>query len=91
MILGPRESLMRMPQMWKVTDPMNEVVTDALGEHAVRFEVHGFPSWIDCGLLGTLEQVVINTDCDPTLDVALHGHNRATIVVRWEKRRDRPA
>jgi uncharacterized protein (TIGR02265 family) len=87
MILGPHESLVRMPQMWKLTDPMNEVVSEAVDDQAVRFEVHGFPGWIDCGLLGTLEQVVLNTGCEPTLDVSLHGVSRATIVVRWEKDR----
>lgn len=85
MIVGPRESLLRMPQMWKVTDPTNEVVAEAIEEHAVRLEVNGFPCWIDCGLLGTLEQVVLNTGCEPSLDVALHGPSRATILVRWEK------
>jgi uncharacterized protein (TIGR02265 family) len=89
MILGPRESLLRMPQMWKVTDPTNEVVSDVVDEHAVRFEIHGFPAWIDCGVLGTLEQVVLNTACEPSLDVSLHGISRATVVVRWEKQHDR--
>jgi uncharacterized protein (TIGR02265 family) len=89
MIAGPRESLMRMPQMWKVTDTMNEVVAEAIDDNTVRFEVHGFPGWIDCGLLGTLEQVVLNTGCEPSLDVSIHGASRATIVVKWEKDKDR--
>lgn len=89
MILGPRESLLHMPQMWKVTDPMNEVVSEAVEEQAVRFEIHGFPGWIDCGVLGTLEQVVLNTGCAPSLDVSLHGTTRATITVRWETHRGR--
>ena len=40
-------------------------------------------------VLSTLEQVVLNTGCEPSLDVFIHGVSRATIAVRWEKDRDR--
>lgn len=83
-ILGPRESLLRMPEMWKLTDPLNEVTSELVGERSVRLEIKGFPGWIDCGVLGTLEQVVRNAGAEPALDVTLHGTAHATIVASWK-------
>ncbi len=88
MIVGPRDTLLRMPQMWKLTDPMNEITSEAVEEHAVRLEINGFPGWIDCGALGTLEQVVKNAGCVPTIEVALYGTAKATVIVRWSSLRD---
>jgi hypothetical protein len=76
--------------MWKLTDPRNEVTSEPVGEHAVRLDIRGFPGWIDCGVLGTLEQVVRNTGCEPALDVTLHAAAHATIVASWTSRSDRP-
>jgi uncharacterized protein (TIGR02265 family) len=82
MTLGPREALLRMPAMWKVTDPTHSVVASEprLGE--VHFEVRGFPGWLDCGLIGTLEQVVLSRDAVPEIDVVLHGPEHGEFTVR---------
>lgn len=83
MNLGPRDALLRMPAMWKVTDP-SHVVTASEPEHGVVvFDVHGFPGWIDCGLIGTLEQVVMSRGAEPEIDVNLTGPERGTFHVRW--------
>jgi hypothetical protein len=62
MTLGPREALLRMPAMWKVTDPTHSVLASEPRPGEVHFEVRGFPGWLDCGLIGTLEQVVLSRD-----------------------------
>jgi Protein of unknown function (DUF2378) len=84
MTIGARESLLQMPAMWKVTDPQNEVLAYEPEAGAVRFEVSGFPGWIDCGLIGTLEQVVINHRVEPVIDVELLEPMRGNFVVRWQ-------
>lgn len=83
MNLGPRDALLRMPAMWKVTDPSHHVVATEQGPRAVHFEVRGFPGWIDCGLIGTLEQVVLSRDAEPEIDVVLHApeHGEFTVHV----------
>jgi uncharacterized protein (TIGR02265 family) len=82
MNLGPREALLRMPAMWKVTDPSANVVATELGPNEVHFEVRGFPGWIDCGLIGTLEQVVLSRDAEPEIDVVLFGTEHGEFTVR---------
>lgn len=79
-----RETLLKMPEMWAVTDPGNRVEAESVpGEDAVRFEIEGFEGWIDCGLLGTLEQIVIGHRCEPTLWLELRSEASARVVVRW--------
>ena len=82
MNLGPREALLRMPAMWKVTDPSHSVVATEFGPNEVHFEVRGFPGWIDCGLIGTLEQVVLSRDAQPEIEVVLFGAEHGEFTVR---------
>ena len=42
MNLGAHEALLRMPAMWKVTDPSADVVATENGPNEVHFDVHGF-------------------------------------------------
>lgn len=79
---GPEETLLDMPKMWKATDPGTTAVATKQAD-AVRLDVEGFPGWIDCGVIGTLEQVVLNFQCAPELDVQLHGPMKGTFTVRW--------
>jgi uncharacterized protein (TIGR02265 family) len=83
MNLGPREALLRMPAMWKVTDPSHTVVATEQGPNEVHFEVRGFPGWIDCGLIGTLEQVVLSRNAEPEIEVILRApeHGEFTVHV----------
>ena len=83
MTLGPRDALLRMPAMWKVTDPMHTVLASEPHAGAVHFEVHGFPGWIDSGLIGTLEQVVLSRDMQPEIDVVLYGPEHGEFTVRF--------
>ena len=83
MTLGPREALLRMPAMWKVTDPMHTVVASEPQPGTVHFEVHGFPGWIDCGLIGTLEQVVLSREVEPEIEVVLYGPEHGEFTVRF--------
>ena len=80
---GPRGALLKMPDMWKITDPQNTVFAWEAEPGAVRFDIEGFPGWIDSGLIGTLEQIVINHDCVPCIDVELVGPMKGLFVVRW--------
>jgi len=82
MTLSPREALLRMPAMWKVTDPAHTVVASEPAQGVVLFEVHGFPGWIDCGLIGTIEQVVLSRGWEPQIDVELLGPERGDFTVR---------
>jgi uncharacterized protein (TIGR02265 family) len=82
MTLGPREALLRMPAMWKVTDPTANVVASEPHMGEVHFEVRGFPGWLDCGLIGALEQVVLSRDAVPEIDVVLHGPEHGEFTVR---------
>ena len=82
MNLGPREALLRMPAMWKVTDPSASVAATEYGPNEVHFEVRGFPGWIDCGLIGTLEQVVLSRNAEPEIDVVLFGAEHGEFTVR---------
>jgi uncharacterized protein (TIGR02265 family) len=82
MNLDPHAALLRMPAMWKVTDPSAVVVATERGPHEVHFEVHGFPGWIDCGLIGTLEQVVLSREAEPEIDVVLFGSEHGEFTVR---------
>lgn len=84
---GPLGSLLRMPDMWKITDPECKVTAEAIEPCAVRYEIEGFPAWIDCGVIGTLEQVVLHYGVEPTIEVDLRGPMLATLVVRWSERR----
>jgi uncharacterized protein (TIGR02265 family) len=83
MTLGPRDALLRMPAMWKVTDPNHTVVASERGPNEVLFEVRGFPGWIDCGLIGTLEQVVLSRGAEPEIDVVLYGPEFGEFAVRF--------
>ena len=83
MTTGPREALLRMPAMWKVTDPAHAVVASEPRPGEVHFEVRGFPGWIDCGLIGTLEQVVISRGATPEIDVLLSGPELGEFSVRY--------
>jgi uncharacterized protein (TIGR02265 family) len=85
MPMGPREALLRMPEMWKATDPCHTVIANPRGTNAIEFDVRGFPGWIDCGLIGTLEQVVIFRNATPSIEVALAGPERGTFLVRFEQ------
>ncbi len=38
--------------------------------------------WIDCGLIGTIEQVALNHDAKPVIDVELTGPMDGVLVVR---------
>jgi uncharacterized protein (TIGR02265 family) len=78
-----RESLLNMPEVWRRTDPQNRVEATELSPQSIRFEVDGFPGWLDSGLLGTLEQVVMNHHGRPVLDVELRDVCHGTVVVRW--------
>jgi len=82
---GPRDALLRMPAMWKMTDPGHTVVATEPGPNEVHFEVHGFPGWIDCGLIGTLEQVVISRHAKPEIDVTLFGPELGELTVRYRR------
>ncbi|HWZ88010.1 MAG TPA: DUF2378 family protein [Polyangiaceae bacterium] len=82
MNLGPRDALLRMPAMWKVTDPSAVVVATENGPNEVHFEVHGFPGWIDCGLIGTLEQVVLSRAAEPEIEVVLLSPDHGQFTVR---------
>ncbi len=83
MTTGPREALLRMPAMWKVTDPSHTVIASERSVGEVHFEVRGFPGWIDCGLIGTLEQVVISRGAEPEIDVTLFGPEIGEFSVRF--------
>jgi hypothetical protein len=85
LLTGPRHSLLKMPEMWARTDPGNVVSVEEADGRAVRFRVEGFHGWLDCGLLGTLEQVVVSHGRVPTIELTLDetGASRAEIVVRW--------
>jgi hypothetical protein len=83
MSTGPREALLRMPEMWKATDPCHQVTATESGSTAVAFDVRGFPGWIDCGLIGTLEQVVMFRGATPSIDVELLGPERGTFLVKY--------
>jgi hypothetical protein len=52
-----------------------------LDDGGVRFEVQGFPGWIDCGLIGTIEQVAMNQGGKPVIDVELEGPMNGVFVV----------
>ena len=81
-----RETLLKMPELWTVTDPGHRVsATSAAGESAVRFEIDGFEGWIDCGLIGTLEQIVLGHRLEPAVDLALLSERSAELVVRWSR------
>ena len=82
MNLSPRDALLRMPAMWKVTDPSHTVVASEPSPDTVHFEVRGFPGWIDCGLIGTLEQVVLSREANPEIDVVLHAPDHGEFTVR---------
>jgi len=82
MNLGPREALLRMPAMWKVTDPSHTVIATENSPTEVHFEVRGFPGWIDCGLIGTLEQVVLSRNARPEMDVVLFGPEYGEFTVQ---------
>ena len=82
MNLGPREALLRMPAMWKVTDPSASAVATERGPREVHFEIRGFPGWIDCGLIGALEQVVMSREAQPEIDVVLFGPEHGELTVR---------
>jgi uncharacterized protein (TIGR02265 family) len=88
MNLEPRDALLRMPAMWKVTDPSAAVVASERGANEVHFAVRGFPGWIDCGLIGTLEQVVLSRDAQPQMDVVLLGPEQGEFTVRWSRAGD---
>lgn len=83
------DTLLKMPEMWAVTDPGNDVVAHPVeGEaRAIAFRFQGFEGWLDCGVIGTLEQVVIENRVTPTLDVALAAGWRAEMIVRWSEAR----
>ena len=83
MTVGPREALLRMPAMWKVTDPSHTVLASEPRPNEVLFDVRGFPGWIDCGLIGTLEQVVISRGAQPEIDVVLYGPEYGEFTVRF--------
>ncbi len=83
MTVGPRESLLRMPKMWKATDPQNVISAVEPEPDTVRIDIEGFPGWLDCGVIGTLEQVVMNHHHAPELDVELLGLAKGNITVRW--------
>ena len=83
MTQGPRDALLRMPAMWKVTDPSHSVVASERGPSEVHFEVRGFPGWLDCGLIGTLEQVVISRRAQPEIEVVLFGPEHGELTVRY--------
>ena len=84
MTVGPRESLLRMPKMWKATDPQNLITATATETNAVRIDIEGFPGWLDCGVIGTLEQVVINHHREPELEVELLHLAKGNFTVRWK-------
>jgi hypothetical protein len=86
MTLGPREALLRMPAMWRVTDPTHSVLASEPRPGEMHFEVRGFPGWLDCGLIGTLEQVVLSRDAVLEIDVVLHGPEHGEFSVRFAKR-----
>ncbi|MEO6599991.1 MAG: DUF2378 family protein [Polyangiaceae bacterium] len=83
MTTGPRDALLRMPKMWKVTDPSHTVLASEPGPDEVLFQVQGFPGWIDCGLIGTLEQVVLSRDAQPEIDVVLYGPEHGEFTVHY--------
>jgi uncharacterized protein (TIGR02265 family) len=83
MNLGPRDALLRMPAMWKVTDPSHSVTASEPEPGVVHFDVRGFPGWLDCGLIGTLEQVVISRGAEPEIQVDLAGPEQGAFSVRW--------
>lgn len=85
MTLGPREALLRMPAVWKMTDPKHTVLASEPRMNEVHFEVRGFPGWIDCGLIGTLEQVVFSRQAEPEIDVVLFGPEHGEFTVRFKE------
>jgi uncharacterized protein (TIGR02265 family) len=81
MVKGARPSLLRLPAMWQITDPWSRASAAVLDDGGVRFEVQGFPGWIDCGLIGTIEQVAMNQGGKPVIDVELEGPMNGVFVV----------
>lgn len=81
------DSLLKMPEMWAVTDPGNDVSARAVPDdaHAVAFQLRGFEGWLDCGVIGTLEQIVIEHRRRPTIDLRLTSEWQAEMVVRWSE------
>lgn len=83
MTTGPRDALLSMPKLWKVTDPSHTVLASEPRPNEVLFQVQGFPGWIDCGLIGTLEQVVLSRDAQPEIDVVLYGPEHGEFIVHY--------
>ena len=83
MTVGPRDALLSMPKMWKITDPSHTVLASEPRPNEVHFQVQGFPGWIDCGLIGTLEQVVLSRDAEPEIDVVLFGPESGEFSVHY--------
>jgi hypothetical protein len=82
LLSGPCESLLKMPAMWSKTDPSNQTAAFREGDAAVRFEIRGFEGWIDCGVVGTLEQVVLNHRHLPTVELLQYDASHAELIVR---------
>ena len=55
-------------------------------DHSGEWAPRGFPGWLDCGLIGTLEQVVLSRDAEPEIDVVLHGPEHGEFTVRLSER-----
>jgi uncharacterized protein (TIGR02265 family) len=81
MVSGARPSLLRLPAMWQITDPWSRASAEPLDDGSVRFQVQRFPGWIDCGLIGTIEQVALNQGAKPVIDVELDGPMNGVFVV----------
>jgi len=81
MATGARPSLLRLPSVWKITDPHSDTSAEDLPDGRVRFRVHGFPGWLDCGLIGAIEQVVMNHGGDSVIDVELTGESEGVLFV----------
>jgi hypothetical protein len=80
-----RETLLKMPEIWAVTDPGNDVTARTMDgdASAIVFHLDGFEGWLDCGVIGTLEQVVMEHRATPSIDLSLEHEWRAKMIVRW--------
>jgi uncharacterized protein (TIGR02265 family) len=82
----PRDALLRLPALSKITNPSLEMKVDGRGPREVHFDVKGFSGWLDSGLIGTFEEVVAIRDAVPTIDVELTGDDEAHYAVVWTAR-----
>jgi uncharacterized protein (TIGR02265 family) len=83
MIQGPEDALLRLPDIWRATDPQSSASATSIGPRHVAISVEGFPAWMDCGLIGTIEQIAMNQGVAPRIEVSLDTPTRGMFDVHW--------